>query len=106
MREFDTGDLVLVRKQVKSRRKYGIAQKLLFKTKVPYRVLKKATPISYWLHSLPFYEDIGRPGRKVNQSAAGMEKIPSTMVLHNNVDWADTRFSTIEDYLASLARTD
>ena len=32
-KEFDTGDNVLVRKQFKSSRKYGISQKLLFKTK-------------------------------------------------------------------------
>ena len=39
MRKFYTGDLVIVRKQVKSSRKDGIPQKLLFKTKGPYRVL-------------------------------------------------------------------
>ena len=39
MREFDTGELVIVRKQVKSIRKYGISQRILFKTKGPYRVL-------------------------------------------------------------------
>ena len=39
MREFDTGDLVLARKQVNSNRKDGIAQRLVFKTKGPYRVL-------------------------------------------------------------------
>ena len=33
MREFDTGDLVVVRKQVKSSRKNGIYQKLVFKNK-------------------------------------------------------------------------
>ena len=44
MKEFDTGDLVVVSKQVKSRRKDGIAQKLVFKTKGPYIFLEKATP--------------------------------------------------------------
>ena len=39
MRKFDTGYLVVVRKQVNSSRTYGIAHKLVFKTKVPYRVL-------------------------------------------------------------------
>ena len=47
MRKFDTGDLVVVSKQVKSSIKYGIAHILVFKTKVPYRVLDKATPSSY-----------------------------------------------------------
>ena len=32
MRGFDTGELLVVRKQVKSSRKYGIAQKLVLKT--------------------------------------------------------------------------
>ena len=65
MKEFDTEDLVVVMKQVKSNRKYGISQKLVFKTKGPYRVLDNYTPISYWLHSFPFCEGLGRPGRKV-----------------------------------------
>ena len=39
VREFDIGDIVVVRKQVKSIIKYGVAQKLLFKTKETCRVL-------------------------------------------------------------------
>ena len=35
VRVFDTEDLVLVRKILKSIRKYGITQKLVFRTKVP-----------------------------------------------------------------------
>ena len=101
MREFDTGDFVLVREKVKSSRKYGISQKLLFKTKGPYRVLEKATPSSYWIHSLPFCEGLWRPGRKMKTSAARMEKIPSTMVLHKHVDGAETRFNTMSGPLAN-----
>ena len=67
MREFDTGDLLVVRKQVNSTIKDGKTQKLVFKTKGPYRVLEKATPSSYWLQSLPFCEGLGRPGRKVKE---------------------------------------
>ena len=74
MREFDTGDLVVVSKQVNSSIKYGIAQKLVFKTKGPYRVLDMATPISYWLQNLPFCEGIGSPGKKIKEPAARMEK--------------------------------
>ena len=48
-REFDTGDILVVRNQVNSIRKDGISQKLVFKTKVSYRVLEKAKSISYWL---------------------------------------------------------
>ena len=94
MREFDTGYLVIVRKQVTSIRKYGVAQKLVLKTKGPYRVLNKGTPILYWIQCFTFCEGLGRPRRKVKESAARMKKIPSTMVLQKHVDGADTRFST------------
>ena len=43
MREFETEYLVLVRKQVKSSIKDGMAHILVSKTKVPYMVLEKAT---------------------------------------------------------------
>ena len=36
MREFDTGDIVVVRNQAKSSRKDGVTQKLAFKIEVPY----------------------------------------------------------------------
>ena len=52
---------MVVRKQVKSRRKDKKTQILAFKKKSPYRVLEKATSSSYWLQSLPFCEGIGRP---------------------------------------------
>ena len=58
MREFDTGDLVVVRKKLKSRIKDGIANKLVFKTKGPYRVLEKDTSNSYWLQCLHFCEGL------------------------------------------------
>ena len=59
------GELRVVSKYVKSSRKDGIAQNALFKTKVLYRVLEKATPSSYWLQRLDFCEDLGKPRRKV-----------------------------------------
>ena len=77
---------MVVRKQVKSSIKDGISQKLVFKTKGPYIVIDKAAPISYWLQRLLFCEGLGISGRKVKESAARMENIPSTMVLHNHVD--------------------
>ena len=54
VREFDTGDIVVVSMQVKSTRKNGVSRKLVFKTKGPYRVLEKATPSSYFLRRLNF----------------------------------------------------
>ena len=91
---------MVVRKQVKSSRKYGGAHKLLLKTKGPYRVLEKATPSSYCLLHLNFCEGLGRTRRKVKESAASMEKIPSTMVIHKHVDGSDTIFFTMAGPLA------
>ena len=47
MREFYTVNLVVVREQLNSSIKCGMSQKLVFKTKGPYRVLEKATTSSY-----------------------------------------------------------
>jgi hypothetical protein len=92
---FDVGDLVIVRKQVKSNTSKGISAKLLFKTKGPYRVIKKITPGSYRLQKLPFLQGLGRPGRFRKENGARMEKLPSTLILHRKVDGADTRFSQL-----------
>ena len=101
MREFDTGDLLLVRKQLKSSIKSGIAQKLVSKIKGTYRVLEKAIPISYWIQCLPLYWGIGSPGRKLKESADSMGKIQFTMVIHKHVDRVDTRFSTMSGPLVN-----
>ena len=61
MREFDTVYLVVVKKKGKSSRKDGVAQKLVLKTKGPYRVLDKDTPILYWIQCFPFCEGLGIP---------------------------------------------
>ena len=96
MREFYTGEIVVVRKQAKSIIKYGVDHILVFKTKDTYRVLEMAKPSSYWIQCLPFCEVIGRTRIKVKIPAASMENIPSTMVIHKNVDRVDNRFSTME----------
>ena len=44
-KEFDTGDIVVISTEVKSRIKYGVDQKLLLKIKGPYRVLEKVTSL-------------------------------------------------------------
>ena len=54
MREFDTGYLVVGRKQVKSSRKYRISQKLVLKTKGSYIFLEEATLSTYWIQCFPF----------------------------------------------------
>ena len=101
MREFDIGGLVLVRKQANSNIKDGMSQRLVFKTKGLYRVLEKDTPSSYWLQSLTFCEGLGMPGRKLKESVARMDKIPSIMVIHKHVDPAYTRFTTMSGPLAN-----
>ena len=63
MKEFYTGELAIVRKQVKSSRKNRIAHLLLFKTKGLYKVLEKDIPSSYWLQCFPCFDGPGRPGR-------------------------------------------
>ena len=79
--------------QDKSNRKDGVAQKLLlYFKKGLYRVLEKATPISYWIQRLTFCEGPGRPKRKVNESAFNIEKIPPAMILCKHVDGTDTQF--------------
>ena len=47
MRKLATGEILVVRKQVKSSRKELVSHKLVFKTKGTYRVLEKATSLSY-----------------------------------------------------------
>ena len=53
------GYILIVRENVKSNRKDKISEKLVFKTKEPYTVMKKATPSSYWLQHLPFFRFYG-----------------------------------------------
>ena len=45
--KFEVGDLVIVHKQVKSNTAAGIATKIVFKAKGPYRVIKQDGPGSY-----------------------------------------------------------
>ena len=57
--------------------------------------MEKGTPGSYWIQCLYVCEVLGRPGIKVKESEATIENIPSTMVLHKNVDGVDTIFVTM-----------
>ena len=93
---FDIGDIVIVRKQVKSVASKNISAKLLFKTKGPYRVVCQLNPNSYLLQRLPFLRGLGRKGKLRKESAARMTKLPSTLVFHKKPDGADTRFALME----------
>jgi hypothetical protein len=94
-RTFMAGDLLIVRKQVKSNADRGIAGKIVFKSRGPYRVLEQAYPGSYWIQKLPFLDGLGSTGRRVKESAARMERIPSTLVVHKGPDGADTRMASM-----------
>ena len=82
-------------KQVKSSIKYRVEPKLVLKTKGTCRVLDNVTPRSYWLHHLHFCEGLWRSTIKLKESAARMENIPSSMVLHKHVDGIDTILATM-----------
>ena len=94
-RDFDPGDLVLVRKQVQSNAAKGTSAKLVFKAKGPYRVIEQLRPGTYKLQKLPF-TDNGKPGRIVKESSARMEKIPSTIIVHKRADGPDTRLASLQ----------
>ena len=102
MRGFYTGDLVVVRKQVKSIRKDGVSQKQVLKIKGTYRFLENAKLSSYWIQCLHFCEGLGRPRRKVRESASRIEMILSTMVLHKYVYGQDTIFATTKGPLVKI----
>ena len=100
-RKFAAGDLVIVRKQVKSNADRGIAGKIVFKSRGPYRVLEPANPGSYIIPKLPFLDNLGSMGRRVKESAARMERIPSTLVIHKRPDGADTRMASMRHPLVN-----
>ena len=96
IREFYTWDIFVVRKHVELSRKYGVSQKLVFKTRVSYRVIEKDTSGSYWINCLPFCEGLGILGWKVKVLTARMYKIPSTIRVFYHVDKADTIFFKLQ----------
>jgi hypothetical protein len=98
---FSPGDIVIVRKQVKSDASAGVSAKLIFRSKGPYRVMERIGEThSYRLQKLPFLEGMGVPGRLVKENAARMEKLPSTLILHKRADGADSRFAAMHRDLA------
>jgi hypothetical protein len=92
-RKFNPGDLVLIRKQVKSSALEGRPEELTIKAKGPYRVLEKAGKSSYWLHQkLPALQGTNRKrGKQHKEAAFRMTKIPSTVIIHKRLDSTDTR---------------
>ena len=94
--QFNIGDLVIVRRQLKSNATEGISAKLQPRLKGPYRVLEQISPSSYRIQKLPFLQGLGRPGKILKENAARMTRLPSTTILHRTPDGADTQFSLLE----------
>jgi hypothetical protein len=100
-RTFAAGNLVIVRKQVQSNTNRGIAGEIVFKSRGPHQVLEPANPGSYWIQKLPFLDGLGSTGRRVKESAARMERTPSTLVIHKRPDGADTRLASMRHPLVN-----
>ena len=94
MKTFTPGELVIVRKQVKTNADAGEPAKLMIRARGPYRVLEEIRPGTYKIQKLPFAQGLGRRGKPYKESSARMEKLPSTITLHKNADGLDTRLAT------------
>ena len=100
-RQFQPGDLVIIRKQVQSDSSLGRPAKQTFKWKGIYKVMRKDGEKSYIVQKQPTVQGKGKPGRLLKYSAAVMEKIPSSMVVHKHLDTTDTRLLSLDHPLAS-----
>jgi hypothetical protein len=88
-RSFAPGDIAIVKQQVKSRDSNPAKQ--MIATGGPYQILKstenqgsyylqlKSTENqgSYYLQRSPFLQGLGKKGKRVKESTARMEKLPS-----------------------------
>ena len=90
--KFHIGDLVLVRKQVQSSVDKGPA-KLMTRTRGPYRVLEEIHQGTYRIQKLPLYQGQGRRSKPYSESAARMELLPSTLLLHPQTQGTDHRLA-------------
>jgi hypothetical protein len=123
MKEFQPGDLVIVRKQVKTPVAAGISAKLMISTRGPYRLLKKlgegtsylirklpftyrllkklGEGTSYLIQKLPFTEGQGQPGKILKEATARMEVLcmevlPSRLIIAKKTDGVDTRLAQLD----------
>jgi hypothetical protein len=95
-KNFQVGDIVIVKKQKKSVAG-ELSAKLVFKAKGPYRILEKeAEGNGYKIQLIPFNKGDRRPGRIQKESATRMEKLPSTVIISKKADGVDTRLAQME----------
>ena len=89
-RTFKPGDIVIVRKQIKS--KEGKPAKLTLRARGPYRVLRPEGENTYVIQKIPWVQSLTRrPGKELKELAWRLTKIPSTVVVHKRVNTADTK---------------
>lgn len=93
---FAPGDIVQVQKQVQTRD--GVPAKQMMRTRGPYRVIEPTAenPNSYWVQRIPFIQGLGKKGKRTKESAARMEKLPSTLVIHKRTDGTDSRLASLD----------
>jgi hypothetical protein len=101
-RTFNVGDLVLVRRQIKSVQDEGIVGKLKFKAKGPFRVIGAADENSYLIQKIPATEGDGVPGKVRKEAAMRLERIPSRLVLHKRIDGTDVRLASMTGPLSHM----
>ena len=80
---------------MKSIRREGVAHKLILKSKGSYILPEKGTLGLQCLKSFPFCEGLKISREQMKESTSRIEKIPFTMVLHNHLVGAETRFYNI-----------
>lgn len=100
-REFQPGDLVIIRKQVQSQAAEQAPAKQKLRWKGIYKVLAKEGEKSYLVQKQPTIQGQGVAGRILKYSAAVMERIPSSVVVHKHLDTTDTRLTTMDQPLVS-----
>ena len=98
-RTFNPGDLVIIRKQVNSDSQRGIPAKQTMKWKGIYKVIEPAGDKSYRVQRIPTLQGMNSPGRIQKYAASVMEKIPSSLVVHKNLDTTDNRLASLESPL-------
>jgi hypothetical protein len=80
----------------------GVLAKLVFRTRDPYRVIRKlGNGTSYHIGRLPFIKDNGVPGKILKEATACMEKLPSRLIIAKKADGADTRLAQLDQPLVT-----
>ena len=79
----------------------GIAAKIMFQAKGPYRVINEIRPVTYEIQKLPAIENPSKkPGAIMKESAARMDLLPPTIQITKRVDGPDLRYATLNGALS------